>query len=146
MRSPRGTNAARGRYRLLYVSLVVSSCALLSCSLKPETIWSTTEPSPDGLWVAGARTQMWSGPGIGTVESSAYLVRANDSHDPRDVISYPEGQGDPHPQIKWRSAKELVVIVPAHTTLDLQVIKFADIQISLEYLPSGASTSNGANR
>jgi hypothetical protein len=45
--------------------------------------------------------------------------------------------------IKWMSATELVVAIPAEAQahLDLQVVKFADIQIKLEVLPSNISSS-----
>jgi hypothetical protein len=58
------------------------------------------------------------------------------------VISYPEGQGNTRPQIKWSSATELAVAIPAEAQahLDLQVVKFADIQIKVEVLPSGVSS------
>lgn len=118
----------------------------MSCAPNPETVWSTTAASPDGQWIAGVRTQGWSGPGIGTVESSVYLERTRGSRqtrEPQDVISYPEGLGKTRPQIKWSSATELVVAIPseARAHLDLQVVKFADIQIKVEVLPSGVSSS-----
>jgi hypothetical protein len=62
------------------------------------------------------------------------------------VIRYPEIQDIVRPQIKWLSAKELVVTIPAEEQehLDLQVVKFADIQIKLEALPGGISSSGSA--
>jgi hypothetical protein len=86
---------------------------------------------------------------IGTVESSVYLERTRGSRrtrEPQDVISYPEDQGNARPQIKWLSARELVVAIPAQAQahLDLQVVKFADIQIKLEVIPSGISSSGSA--
>jgi hypothetical protein len=127
---------------------VACSC-LLCCAPNPVTVWSTTATSPDGQWIAGGRTLGWSGPGIGTVESSVYLERTRGSRqtrEPQEVISYPEGQGNVRPQIKWISATELVVAIPAEAQahLDLQVVKFADIQIKLEVLPSVVSRSGSA--
>lgn len=86
------------------------------------------------------------------MESSVYLERTRGSRQtrkPQDVVSYPEGQGTVRPQIKWSSPKELVVIIPAEAQahLDLQVVKFADIQIKVEVLPSGVlSLGSGATR
>jgi hypothetical protein len=133
-------------FRAGLATIAVGS-SLMCCAPNPKTVWSTTASSPDGQWIAKARTQGWSGPGIGTVESSVYLERTRGSRrtrEPQEVISYPEGQGNARPQIKWLSATELVVGIPAQAHLDLQVVKFADIQIKLEVLPSGASSSGSA--
>jgi hypothetical protein len=134
--------AADGRaLRLLREVVLATLCmTLLGCG--PKTVWSTTAVSPDGKWIAGARAQMWSGPGIGTVGSSVYLLRARDSRDPRDVVGYLEGAESPRPQIEWRSANDLVVRVPNPANLNLQVVKFADIRISVEPIENHASGSN----
>lgn len=125
---------------------MVGCSSLMCCAPNPKTVWSITATSPDGQWIAGARTQGWSGPGIGTVESSVYLERTQGSRqarEPQDVVSYPEGQGNARPQIKWLSTTELVVSIPAQAQahLDLQVVKFADVQIKVHVLPSGVSSS-----
>jgi hypothetical protein len=88
-------------------TITVACSFLLSCAPNPQTVWSTTETSPDGQWIAGAHTQGWSGPGIGAAESSVYLERTRGSRqtrEPQDVISYPEVQDKVLPQIKWLSA------------------------------------------
>jgi hypothetical protein len=136
-------------FRAALAIIAVGCSSLICCAPNPKTVWSTTTTSPDGRWIAAARTQGWSGPGIGTVESSVYLERTQGSgqtREPQEVISYPEGQGNSRPQIKWLSATELVVGIPAQAQvhLDLQVVKFADIQIKLEVLPSGVSSQGSA--
>jgi hypothetical protein len=121
------------------VVLALMSVTLLGCG--PKTVWSTQVVSPDGRWIAGARTEVWSGPGVGTVESTIYLARSDKPRDFTDVISYPENPANPHPQITWESDDELVVRVPNPTTVDLQMIKLANIRIRLEALPNGASAA-----
>jgi hypothetical protein len=59
---------------------------LLSCGR--QTVWSTKAVSPDGQWEAGARTQVWHGPGVGTAASSVYLARTDDPHNSTDIVSY----------------------------------------------------------
>jgi hypothetical protein len=124
------------------LALAVLCMTLFGCG--PKTVWSTTSVSPDGMWIAGARTQMWSGPGTGTVGSIVYLVRARDSREPRDIVGYLEGAESPRPQIEWRSASDLVVRVPNPANLNLQVVKFADIRISVEPLENHVSGSNSS--
>lgn len=129
------------------VAMLVAVCSsLLGCAPNPVTVWSTTAASPDGRWIAVARTQGWSGPGIGTVESSVYLQRTQGSRQtgqPFDVISYPAGQYNTRPQIKWISATELVVAISAEEKahLDLQVVKFADVQVQVEVLPTPSTNA-----
>lgn len=84
--------------------------------------------------------------GLGLWKSSVYLERTRGSRKTRElqeVISYPEG-APPYtrPQIKWLSATELVVAIPAEAQahLDLQVVKFADIQIKVDVLPNVVSS------
>ncbi len=47
--------------RAWVIPLIGLSVALPGCGLGPETVWSTRAVSPDGRWIAEARTQMWSG-------------------------------------------------------------------------------------
>jgi hypothetical protein len=133
----RGEQASTGRRALGRASsclaLVSIYVALSGCNpFGPETVWSTTLISPDGKWVAGARTQMWSGPGVGTAGSSVYISRADDPRNLTVIVDYPLGAVDIHPQIKWRSAQELEVGVPNTETLTFQAVKFADIRITVK--------------
>lgn len=134
--------AAKGRSLSPLRELVLAALSITLLGCGPKMIWSTTSVSPDGKWIASARTQMWSGPGIGTVGSSVYLVRAHESHDPTEVVDYLEGAKSPRPQIEWRSVNDLVVRVPNPANLNLQVVKFADIRISVESIENHASSSN----
>jgi hypothetical protein len=121
--------------------LVLAFIFVASAGCGPKTVWSTKVVSPNGQWTAGARTEVWSGPGVGTVESTIYLARSDKPRDSTDVIGYPENPTNPHPQITWGSDDELVVRVPNPATVDLQMIKFASIRIRLEALPNGGSAA-----
>jgi hypothetical protein len=111
--------------------LVVSGLCVALFACGPKTEWSTKMASPDGRWVAGARTQTWSGPGIGTAATSVYLARARDLQNATDVIGYFEGVASPHPQLRWITSSNLVVEVPDPNNLNLQVVKFADVRITV---------------
>src|SRR5690348_1893918 len=109
-----------------------------ACSSK-ETIWSTKVVSPDGSWIANARTDAWSGPGISTAASAVCLARSDEPRTCTDVISYMENEDNPHPQFAWASDNELVVRIPDPSKVDLQTIKFANIRITLEALAAKGS-------
>ncbi len=123
--------------------LALSCSALPGCAPNPQVIWSTTAPSPDGLWVASVQTKMWSGPGIGTVGSMAYLARSSEADKTIEILTYREGANIVHPELKWQSPKELLILIPADTSVDFQAIKCAGIAITLQHLPRDAG-SHGA--
>ena len=125
---------------LRFIVLIALGVSLLGCG--PKTVWSTTAVSPDGKWIASGRTQTWSGPGIGTVESSVHLARAEKPNDRMEIISYPEGARDARPNIEWTSARELTVHVPNPTALDFQAVKAADIRIRVDAIASTVSGSS----
>jgi hypothetical protein len=125
---------------LCSIVLIALGVSLLGCG--PKTVWSTTAVSPDGKWVASGRTQMWSGPGIGTVESSVQLARSDKPNDRTEIISYPEGASVARPQIEWTSAQELIVRVPNPAALDFQAVKFAHIRITVDTIVSAVSDSS----
>lgn len=77
-----------------------------------KTIWSAKAASPDGLWLATARTYAWSGPAVGTAASSVCLARSTGQRECTDVISYMERAGNARPQVVWGSDDELIVRIP----------------------------------
>jgi hypothetical protein len=126
------------------VLLVLFSTFVLGCG--PKKVWSERKTSPSGKWIASSRTEVWSGPGVGTVESSVSISRADKPSESVDIVSYPEGTADARAQVIWNSDKELLIRVPNPAVVDLQMIKFADVRIYVEQLqveaqPSGALKS-----
>jgi hypothetical protein len=52
----------RGVVVVLSISVVLAACS-------KEAIWSIRVVSPNGQWIAGARTDMWDGLGVGAAEA-----------------------------------------------------------------------------
>jgi hypothetical protein len=129
----------RANYFILFAA---SSVLLAGCDPGPKTVWSTKVVSPDGLWIAIARTDVWSGPVVGTAASAICVARSDRPHGCTDVVVYPEGPTNPHPQISWQSDKELLVRVPNPSNLYQQTIMFARLHIKLESLDSAGSAKD----
>jgi hypothetical protein len=71
----------------LFVSLGVCVLAI-SCQREGDTIWSAELRSPDGRWIASARTIENSGFGTGSIQTNVYLKRTSGSTSPETILSF----------------------------------------------------------
>jgi hypothetical protein len=110
----------------LIVSLIVAATA--GCEPNPVTVWSTQASSPDGKWVALARTDRYSGPGNAYI-STTVLLRSTTRSTDQAVIEYPDG-GFPL-YLVWLTPSRLQVRLNKHVDLNLQVVKFANVEIDV---------------
>jgi hypothetical protein len=122
------------------VIVVVVVLALL-CACSKEVIWSAKVVSPNGKWIASARTDVWDGPGVGAAATAVCLARSIEPNQCTDVVVYPPSATNPTPKIIWTSDDELVVRIPDPSKVVLQTVKFSNIRIVLEALPNGDSAA-----
>lgn len=117
---------------------------LAGCHSSP-TVWKQDFRSPDGAWVATARTDQWGGFGSAWVETTVSIKKldrtVNDGK-PFDVFSYPGGSSIPKSyilsnenadqklQIVWLTPHHLQISHLSPVNPDLAVVRFADIDIS----------------
>ena len=66
--------------------IVVGVCVLLSACQGPPTVWTAEVRSPDGLWLASARTVQNGGFGSANIDTSVYLKRTNVSESPMQFL------------------------------------------------------------
>ena len=103
--------------------------------------------SPDGAWIATARTDQWGGFGSAWVQTVVSIRKTNGTVNhgaPFDILSYPGGgmipkayvpseeNADRNLQIRWTSTRHLEV---THFTVidpDLMVVRFSDVDISYD--------------
>src|SRR5882672_10318713 len=80
-----------------YNPRLLSICALLAlvgfCIVEVgcqdvATTWSTEARSPDGRWLASARTQQWSGPGTAYDATTVSLKQLGTSLSPTQVLVF----------------------------------------------------------
>jgi len=113
------------------------TCITAGCS-GAKTIWSVEAKSPDGQWIASGRTDQYSGPGNAAVMTGVYLQRTQGSKRAEPVLSFSDDQSPASariiPSIEWLTPTHLQVSFSRHPELDLQVVKYAGIEISVRDL------------
>jgi hypothetical protein len=136
--------------------IVIGVCVLgSSCQrVGVVTIWTAEARSPDGLWLASARTEQHGGPGSAGILTSVYLKRTNVSQPPMEVLGFSCSGPAPRPYrmdnanaggtinltMKWVTSSHLDVTYDGHPDLYFQVAKIAGIEISARDLSSATSS------
>lgn len=114
------------RPKLLLCAVAI---ALSGCGTNPVTTWSAQFPSPDGKWVAVARTYQYSGPGNDYVDTCLYL--RSDYGDKKEVmvLNY-VGIGD-EMSVKWIVPSHLEVTLRKHVEIDFEAVIFSTVTITV---------------
>jgi hypothetical protein len=106
------------------------------------TTWSAEAQSPDGLWVATARSQQWGGPGTAYDATTVYLQRIKGSQPPTQVLAFSHQYETMNLKMKWLTPTHLEVTYGVsakpgdHVSLDFQAVKCGGIDISARDLSS----------
>ena len=118
---------------------------LAGCRYDP-TVWKKDVRSPDGAWLAIARTKQWGGFGSAWVETTVSIQRVDktvNQGEPFDVFSYPGGGTipktyvlsdenlDPDLRITWVSPTHLQIVHQSPINPDLEVIRFSNVDINI---------------
>jgi hypothetical protein len=108
-----------------------------------ETTWTAQARSPDGNWLASARTVENGGFGTGAAQTIVYLKQTNVSSPPEAILSFfhdasPASQpgGTIHLTMRWETPSRLEVTYDGHANLSFQVVKYGGIDISVRDLSS----------
>lgn len=116
----------------------LAACALASCDKNPVTIASIDLKSPDGGWIALARTEQYSGPGNAGLYESVWLERTAGKRDAIEVLLLDEENPPPvDVKLQWLTPSHLEIAYREPATVDFHLIKYASIDISLRVLESG---------
>jgi hypothetical protein len=123
--------------------IIVGVCTLLSGCQDSATIWSAESPSPNGYWLASAKTEQFGGPGTAGVYTTVYLKQG--SHSPVQILTFSNESAYPSGitsvGMNWVSASHLEVTYKGHADLQFQVVKFAGVDVSVQDLSSKTDTS-----
>jgi hypothetical protein len=112
------------------------------------TTWSADVPSPDGHWLATARSQQWGGPGTAYDATTVYLKQVNGSQDPTEVLLFSHQTATINLKMQWLSPTHLdVTYGPSgklgdYVSLEFQVVRMSGINISVEKSLSGSSKAS----
>jgi hypothetical protein len=122
--------------------LILGLCVLGVGCQNVATTWSTEAPSPDGLWLATARSQQVGGAGTAYDGTSVYLKWTKGSQPPTHVLGFSHHYATMNLKMEWVTPTHLEVTYgPSarpgdHVSLDFQVVKCAGIDISVRDLSS----------
>ncbi len=127
------------------ISLVILGACLLAVGCGPATTWKEEVRSPDGLWLATARSQQWSGPGNAYDAETVDLKWIKGSQPRTEILGFSHQYATMNLKMKWLTPTHLEVMYgPSarpgdQVSLDFQVIKIAGIDISVRDLSSQAT-------
>jgi hypothetical protein len=135
------TGSSSPAIRKAMLFLTISVCAVVSGCRDVATVWSAEARSPDGLWLASARTEQHGGPGNAGVETIVDLKRINDSNPPQHILGFFHDPNNQSPTInltmKWVTPSHLEVTYNGRADLDFQAVKFGGVDISVRKIPGG---------
>jgi len=130
-----------------FLSVVI--CMLpLGCK-SDATIWATEVRSPDGSWIASARTVQSGGFGSASMDTAVYLKQAGVSGPPTEVLAFsckgPAARPYVHDDranaggtidlaMKWLTPSHLEVTYDKHPDLYFQAVRMDGIEISVRDL------------
>jgi hypothetical protein len=122
-------------------SLITIAVYVLLSGCGPKTIWSAEARSPDGHWVASARTDQYSGPGNAGLYTTVELRRTSGQKSPMEILlldyqaAYPS---EANVEMIWLTPSHLEMAYNTHADIDFQAVKCAGIAISVRELPSSS--------
>jgi hypothetical protein len=119
--------------------LSVLAAFILEAGCSPPTIWFSEEAkSPDGMWIAYARTVENSGFGTGAVVTDVYLKRTTFAASSMAILSLTHDHNLPsqsgktiHLTMAWQPSNRLEVAYDGHADIGFQVVKLSNITIVL---------------
>jgi len=128
----------------------------IGCHRVP-TIWKAELKSPDAAWLAIAHTEQDGGFGSAYIGTSVDLESTNRTFNngkPFNVLDFECPGPAAHPyvldsanaggtiglQMKWRDSSNLEITYDGNAKVNLQVVKYAGVSISLRDLSGGHST------
>ncbi len=131
---------------------------LIACkpTLDDLTVWKTQLASPNGQWIASARTIQNGGFGSGDISTIVYLHRQGDGRSPEEIVDFDGGAvahsyvldnvanrgGGINLEMRWLTPTHLVVTYQSNPTIYFQVVKLRDVEITTQHLPAGARSGN----
>jgi len=128
--------------RKMILLLTISACALFSGCKDVVTIWSAEARSPDGQWLAIARTDQHSGPGNAGLETVLYLKATKGPQSPIEILLFTQDAKSIDLKMNWIDSKHLEVTYKEHPSLDFQAVKCAGIDISVRDLSTETSNAS----
>jgi len=137
--------------RIALIAGAVAACTLLcgcpeSCK-EGGTTWSAEARSPDGLWLATARSQQWGGPGTAYDATTVYLKWIRGSQPPVEILGFSHQYATMNLKMEWVTPRHLNVIYGESersgdkVEIDFQAIKCAAVEITVQHVDASKTSS-----
>jgi hypothetical protein len=130
------------RDRKILVLCLMGTC-LLFVGCGPGTTWTAEARSPDGLWLATARSEQWSGPGNAYDGTTVYLKWTTGS--PVEILGFSHQYATMNLKMEWVAPRHLNVVYGEKgpddkVEISFQAIRCADVEISVQHLDTAATS------
>lgn len=128
----------------LFLLLLVEVCSLSVACQDVAITWSAEAKSPDGQWLASARSQQWGGPGTAYDATTVYLKPIDDSQSATQVLVFSHQYPTMKLKMVWLNPKHLdVTYGPSdregdQIKLDFRLAQYSGIEISVQDLSTHA--------
>ncbi len=129
-------------FAIIGVGLLMSGCEHVA------TTWSAEARSPDGRWLATARSQHWGGPGTTFDATTVYLKWTKGWQAPMRVLAFSHYYPTMNLKMEWTTPTHLDVTYGENARpggrvrVDFQVVKYGNVDISLRDLSTQAPNTS----
>jgi hypothetical protein len=93
--------------------IIMALCILGSGCQDVATTWSAEVASPDGQWLATARSQQWGGPGTAYDATTVNLRPTKETRPPTEVLGFSHQYATIYLKMEWITPKRLNVTYAA---------------------------------
>jgi hypothetical protein len=133
--------------------LILLVCvSMFGCRETPTTTWSSQVQSPDGTWVAIARSEQGGSFGGAYNVTTVSLKRTNGSQPPTQVLLFSHEYATMNLKMEWLAPTHLnVTYGPSarpgdHADVNFQAVRCAGIDISIRDLSTSTTNSSARAR
>jgi len=131
-----GIGGLSGTQRVAWLTTIL--LCILACGCRDsDTIWSAESPSPDGRWIATARTQQYGGPGTAGIQSFVSLRQLGGRQDSVVVLQLTQDTATIDLRLNWLDPLHLEITYSQPASVDFQAITCGGVGISVRNLSGG---------
>jgi hypothetical protein len=131
-----GIGGLSGTQRVAWLTTILL-CALACGCRDSDTIWSAEARSPDGRWIAAARTQQYGGPGTAGIQSFVSLRQLGGRQDSVVVLQLTQAVTTIDLKLNWLDPSHLEITYRQPASVDFQAIRCGGVDISVRNLSGG---------
>ena len=137
------TDNFHARRKALSLFLICICIFVGGCERNPVTTWSAEAKSPDGKWVAMARSEQWSGPGNNFDATTVSLNQAGGTIPPVEILMFDHNSAHMDLKMTWMSSTHLDVEYGSNAQINFQAVKaFGQIEITARPLSNVTTSSS----